>query len=200
MNQTIKTIKERRSIRKYTNKKIPKNLIKDMIEAGRFAPSAHNSQPWKFIIITKEKTIKECSESIKRWFKRNLIWKPIISLFNKKMLRTIESAEKRVFNDQDLFFYNAPLLVLICAKDNKWSPKDCSCAAQNMMLAARSMSIGSCWIGYADYVLNKKRKLLNKLGVPANMKVFAHLVFGYPDKFPNHIIPRNKEKDIVKWI
>jgi len=198
MNQTIKTIKERRSIRQYQDKKIPENIIKEIIEAGRYAPSAHNAQPCRYIIIENKNTIKECSQYIRNWFKKKLIWKPIVSLFNKKILKTIESAEKRIFNDKDLFFYGAPLLVLICAKDNKWTDKDCSCAAQNMMLAARSLGIGSCWIGYADYVFNKSRKMMKKLGVPKNMKVKAHIVFGYTDRFPAPI-PKD-DSDIVGWV
>jgi len=199
MNSIMDNIKQRRSIRSYKNKKIPKKLIEDIIEAGRFAPSAHNSQQCRFIIINNKKTIKKCSEHIKRWFKVRLPLKPIISLFNKKLLKTIEGAEKRVFNDKDLFFYDAPLLILICAKDNSWAPKDASCAAQNMMLAARSLNIGSCWIGYADHVLNKSRPLLDELGVPKDLMIHSTLVFGYPESFPKGVVPRKKD-NVIKWI
>jgi len=198
MNTIIDNIKNRRSIRKFKDKKIPKSTIKEIIEAGRFAPSAHNSQPWHFVVIDDRNKIKKLSDYIKNWFKKKLIWKPIISLFNKKILRTIESAEKRIFNDKDLFFYGAPVLILICAKDNKWADKDCGCAAQNMMLAARSLNIGSCWIGYADYVISKNKRLQAELKIPEGMKIKSHLVFGYTERFPGPI-PR-KEEDVVNWV
>lgn len=199
MNSVIENIKKRRSIRQYTDKKIPKKLVEEIISAGRFAPSAHNTQPWRFVVIKDSRKIKELSDYIKKWFKRRLILKPIISLFSKKLLKTLESAEKRLFIDQDLFFYGAPLLVLVCAKPNRWAEKDCSCAAQNMMLAARSLGIGSCWVGYADYVIGKSKRLQKELKIPSGTKIQANLVFGYPKRFPDAVVPRKKEK-VVEWV
>lgn len=200
MNPIIKNIKERRSIRKYKDKKISKKLINDIIEAGRYAPSSHNSQPWRFIVIDNKKKIKELSDFMKNWFRKRLALGFFISFFNKKIKNELEIAKKRSFAEQDLFFYNAPLLILICAKPGRFTVKDCSLAAQNMMLAARSFNIGSCWIGFADMVLNKDRALMSKLGVPKDHKIMAHLIFGYPLKFPKKPAERKKEAGVVKRI
>jgi len=199
MNPIIQNIKNRRSIRKYKNKKIPKKLIGEMIEADKYAPSSHNSQPWRFIVITNKKKIKELSEHIKSWFKRRLSLGFFIGFFNKKIKNELEVAKKRLVKE-DLFFYNAPLLILIYAKPNRFTVQDCSLAAQNMMLAARSLNIGSCWIGFADLVINRKRKLMTSLGVPKDHKIMAHLIFGYPIKFPEKAGERKKETGVVKWI
>ncbi|MFH1642406.1 MAG: nitroreductase family protein [Nanoarchaeota archaeon] len=198
MNQVIENIQARRSIRKYSKKKIPKTIINQIIEAGMFAPSSHNSQPWKFIIIENQEYIKNLSEYIKKWFRCRILFGKIGSVFSGKRKEEIKSAEKRVSSKKDLFFYDAPLLVMIYAKQNRFSLQDCSLAASNMMLFARSLGIGSCWIGFADMVINKNRKILNKLGVPIGYKVMAHLIFGYPDKFPENAYPR--KESVVKWI
>lgn len=199
MNSIIQNIKQRRSIRKYKNKKIPKKLIKEIIEAGRYAPSAHNSQPWRFVVITNKKKIKELSNYVKNWFKRREKIGHIVGFFNKKVKNELEAAKKRLV-EQDLFFYDAPLLILIYAKPDRFTVQNCSSAAQNMMLAARSLGIGSCWIGFADLVINKNRKLMNGLGVPKDHKIIAHLIFGYPIKFPEKAMERKKEADVIKWI
>ncbi len=199
MNSVIENIKQRRSIKKYKDKKIPRKLIDEIIEAGRYAPSSHNSQPWRFIVITNKKKIKELSNYIKDWFKKRVKLALLIGLFNKKIKEELEVARKRLVN-QDLFFYDAPVLVLVCAKPGRFAKVDCACAAQNMMLAARSLEIGSCWIGFADMAVNKNRRLMNKFGVPKHYKIMAHLIFGYPVKFPENAFERKKESTIIKWI
>lgn len=196
MNKVLDNIRNRRSIRKYKDKAIPKAIIKQIIEAGRYAPSSHNSQPWRFIVITNKKLIRELSDMIKEWYKHLLKLAPLAS-FNKSLKRLAEAGKQRVESDKDMFFYDAPLLVLICAEPKGFALVDCSCAAQNMMLAARSLGIGSCWIGFADRAFVSK-KLMDKAGVPKGLKVMASLVFGYPLKFPG-IVSRKEEADIVKW-
>ena len=200
MGSIIKNIKQRRSIRRYKDKNIPKKLIKDVIEAGRYAPSSHNSQPWRFVVVTDRKKIKEVSDHIKDWFKGRLKLGAFLGIFNKKVKKDLEGAKQRLFTEQDLFFYDAPLLVLICAKPGRFTKVDCACAAQNMMLAARDLGIGSCWIGYADLVVNRSRKLMDSLGVPRDCKIIGHIIFGYPIKFPSKASERKKEADILKWI
>ncbi|MCM8786361.1 MAG: nitroreductase family protein [Candidatus Omnitrophica bacterium] len=60
--ETIKVLKERRSIRKYQKKEVPKNIIEDIIDCARFAPTAINIQPWEFIVITDKKMREKISE------------------------------------------------------------------------------------------------------------------------------------------
>lgn len=199
-NQIIKNIKNRRSIRSYKGKSVPRGIIKEIIEAGRYAPSSHNSQPWRFIVITNRKKIKELSESVKDYYRRLVRLGAILTAFSRKLRKLSDSAKKRIDTDKDLFFYNAPVVILICAKEGRFSVQDCSCAAQNMMLAARSLGLGSCWIGFADVALNKNRKRLNGLGVPNDMYVIATLTVGYPEKFPGKAFPRKKEADVLSWI
>lgn len=200
MNQVIENIKTRRSIRKYQNKAIPGRIVKEITEAARFAPSSHNSQPWRFIVITNRKKIKETADCVKGWFKKLIIMGRVASLFYKKIGEEIKSAEKRAYTDKDLFLYDAPLVVLVCSKPGRFHAKDCSCAAQNMMLAANSLGIGSCWIGFADLALNKSRAMMENLGVPKGHEIMATLAFGYPVKKPDSALPRKEEAGIIKWI
>lgn len=193
-------IKHRRSIRRYKDKPIPEKLIRQIIEAGRYAPSSHNSQPWRFVVITDKDTIKRLSDSIKTWFKNKIKLGAFASIFNKRIKQTISAAEKRVFTDKDLFFYDAPCMVFIYSKKGRFHAQDCAAAAQNMMLMACSSGVGSCWVGFADVVLSRSRKLRLELGVPKKHKLMATLVFGYPKSYPSNAPERNKEAGVVKWI
>ena len=107
---------------------------------------------------------------------------------------------KRVKSEKDLFFYQAPGVIIIHAPNKKFFAQDCSCAAQNVMLSARSLGIGSCWIGFADIVFNGSTKIKKKLGIPLSHKVMATIAFGYTEKFPGKALPRRKEAGMIRWI
>ena len=62
---TLETIKTRRSIRKYKNKPVPKELLKQIVDAGICAPSSMNKQPWRFVVVTKPDAIKTLSDEAK---------------------------------------------------------------------------------------------------------------------------------------
>ena len=197
LNSTIDTIKNRRSIRRYLDKKIPKKIIDELIDCAIYAPSSHNRQPWNFKIITNKKPIDELSEDISNWYNSFVkIGTPLS--FIKEIKKSVKDMRKRVKSEKDLFFYHAPAIIVVHASNKRFFQQDCACAAQNMMLAARSLDIGSCWIGFADIVLNNSRKIRKKLGIPPSHRIMATIAFGYAEKFPLNALPR---KDFSKvWI
>ncbi len=94
-------------------------------------------------------------------------------------------------------FYNAPVLVIILG--NKNAPTvyyDCAMAAQNMMLAAQSKGIGSCWIGGVQLALMDE-SLLKELGAPEGYKAVAPLIFEYPKGKTG--MPARAEPEVV-WL
>lgn len=193
LNQIIDNIRNRRSIRKYTGKKLSKQSINEIIEAGKYAPSSHNRQPWNFTVIIDQEVTDSLSEDIRKWY-HSIVKLGYPLSFIKKIREAVEGMRARVKSEKDLFFYHAPCVIIIHSKSKEFYQKDCACAAQNMMLAARSMGIGSCWIGFADIVLNKNRKLRKKLGIPVSHRIMATLALGYPKKFPSKALPRKESK------
>ncbi len=189
-NLVIDNIKNRRAIRKYTDKKIPKEILTELIDCATYAPSSHNRQPWNFVVITKKDEIDALSADIRKWYDSMCKFGKPFS-FVKEVKKMVDEMEKRVASEKDLFFYHAPCVVIIHSKNkDEMFMKDCACAAQNMLLAARSIGIGSCWIGFADIVFNKSNRIKKKYYVPSNHKVMATLIFGYPEKFPSQALPR----------
>ncbi len=200
MNEVIKCIKERRSIRNYLDKEVPKEIIEEIIEAGKYAPSAENRQPWKFIVITDKVLIKELSEEIKKqigtMLKQRRKWKrKFKELEDKEVLTFLQAV---AMAKKDIIFYEAPVVIFIVTEDEMFNDESCACCAQNMMLAAWSMGIGSCWIGFAKF-LEGNKKMMEKIGVPEGHHISACLIFGYPASVPKPQL-RNPMADVIKWI
>ena len=200
-NTIIKNIKERRSIRNFEEKKIDKEELKEIIQAGKYAPSATNDQPWKFIVITKKEMIQDLSNQIREELKKLLKWR-FIKKIKIKQLRNIDILKfifVVAFSKTDMIFFNAPALVLILTQDKLFYDESCACCAQNMMLAANSIGIGSCWIGFAS-VLGLNKKILENIGIPDNYHISAAIIFGYPREKKIRVSIRKIGSDIIKWI
>lgn len=94
--------------------------------------------------------------------------------------------------------YGAPVFILVFAAPDVINELDCALAAENMMLAAHSLGIGSCWIGLASG-LGNDMEFLKEAGVPEGHKLIAPLIFGYPEK-ENQRAPARNADVILKWI
>ena len=201
MNEMIENIKTRRSIRNYTDEPVSKEIIEEIIHAGRFAPSAENRQPWRFIVITNKDFIKELSERVKEEIKNMLKWH-FIKKFSIKELKE-EGVLKMLFgislSKKDLIFFDAPVVIFIVTKDEIFNDESCACAAENMMLAAHSMGLGSCWIGFAS-ILGMRKKLLEKIGVPEGYHIASTLIIGHPERKPKKVSLRKLQADVINWI
>jgi nitroreductase len=96
-------------------------------------------------------------------------------------------------------FFESPLLIMIFSHPDAFSPEiDCALAAENMMLAARSLGIGSCWIGLAA-PLGQVQSIMDDLSVPPAFKLVGSLIFGYPVKLDQKA-PKREENVVLKWI
>jgi len=181
-NDVIKCIYTRRSIRRYLSKKVPKRLIDELLNAGVMAPSAMNSQPWHFTIVEDKELINELARIVIK--KQGLVGWLIKAGIKLKKFKSI--------------FYNAPLLIIISGRSSyMWLKDDVNLAVENMFLAAHSLGLGSCWIGFAK-ILNKDKDSLRRLGIPNDFEIVAPLIFGYPAQIKDRI-PNRKPK-ILKWI
>lgn len=200
-NLIIQNIKERRSIRDYQEKPIDKDILKEIIQAGKYAPSAKNDQPWKFIVITNKEYIQKLSQQIKNEIKKLMKFRFIYKLKIKELknMEILKFLFAVVFSEKDLIFFNAPALILILTEKKLFYDESCACSAQNMMLAANSMGIGSCWIGFAS-VLGLNKKIIKNIGIPDKHHISAAIIFGYPNNKSNMKAMRKIGSDIIKWI
>ncbi|HOX24055.1 MAG TPA: nitroreductase family protein, partial [Elusimicrobiales bacterium] len=148
MNKVLEAIKNRRSIRKYLPGQLKQAELDAILEAGSYAPSAHNDQPWHFTVIRD----KELLDRISRLSKEGML------------ASKLDWMREMGANEGLHIFYHAPAVVIVSMRKDALSPLvDCSAAIQNMLVAAESMDIGSCWIGLARfwYSMPEEVKTLN---------------------------------------
>ena len=151
----IDVILTRRSIRCYEAKEVPEKVLQQILEAGRQAPSAANRQPIRFIVVKDHDLLKTLCDSV-------------ITRFVKY----------------------APVVIVGCADiksllTGKWAVVDATIAMENMVIAAWTLGVGSCWIGACN-----EEKVKELLKIPDKWKVVALITFGYPAEQPK---PRKKK-------
>lgn len=181
-NPVLKAIRERRSIRKYEPKAVPKEVVDQLLYVAAMSPTAMNKQEWEFIVVTDRKTINELSVRVKK---------------QAGIIGYAQKFAERFMSEEDLIFYSAPLLVIVTApKEDEWAHIDCGILAQTMFLAAHSLGLGSCYIGFAR-MLNKDGEALKMLGVPPEREIVAPLIFGYSAEKK---VSQQREPKVVKRI
>jgi nitroreductase len=175
----------RRAVRAYRTEPVDEDVLKGLIDAAIWAPSAVNQQPWSFVIVRDQRLLDCISREAKA-----------------HMLTTLSAESPRHFRDHlsdpDFhIFYHAPVLVLISAVSaGPWTVEDCALAAQNLMLAAYAAGLGSCWIGFAQSFLGTAAGR-DALSLPSTHVPVAPIIVGHPQA-PAAPVPRQRPD--IRWI
>ena len=160
----------RRSARDFTDKAVDDETIRRLIDAAVLAPSASNEQPWTFTVVRDQALLERISDEAKSYLLAGLPAGP-------------ESERRRASLTDGGFqlFYHAPVLILISGSSQRpWVGENCALAAQNLMLAAYSDGLGTCWIGLAQGYLNTAAGK-DALGLPSSWVPVAPIIVGYPN-------------------
>lgn len=195
--EMLEFIKSRRSTRIFQDKKVERELIEMVVEAGRFAPSGGNSQSTHFIVITNEQIKKEIAELVQQQFAAMELSEGMY----RSLVHSITASKKGNY----VFHFNAPVLIVVAnQKDYGNNMADCACALENMMLQANALDLGSCWVNQLKW-LNENPVILEYLrglGLKENERVYGGVVVGYPnskDGLPerNPLVRRGNEVTYV---
>lgn len=193
----IKVLKDRRSIRIYLSRNVPWDVLLEVIDAARWAPSAHNAQPWRFIIVTDPGVKRELAESMASEWARDLERDGVPPDILREL---VEGSIKR--------FSEAPVLVIagITMRDMHKYPDErrqgfehlmatqsLAAAVQNILLAAHAKGLGACWFCAPLFCQEIVRRVL---GMPDEVEPQALIVIGYPAEQPEPP-PRKSLKEIV---
>lgn len=177
MSQVLDTIKRRRSTRKFKSNQIKPEQLDKIIDAAIHAPTAHNDQPWHFTIIQNKKLIAHINAEAKK-------------VMAESPLDWVSSLGK---NERINIFHDAPTVIIVSGRKDAVSPLvDCSAAIQNILIAAESLEIGSCWIGLAKYYFQKPDNV-DKLGLPEGYEPYYGVSLGYKAPYNNQAPERNKK-------
>ncbi|WP_241481322.1 nitroreductase family protein [Methanoculleus sediminis] len=186
--EIFSVIRERRSVRNYTDRDVPDEALRAIIAAGIQAPTALGLQPWQFVIVKDRGLMRQVSDYCKP-----ILVEKIGEEARSGTEEFLAALKSPGFN----IFYNAPVLILVLgAQEAVSSVLDCTLCAENMMLAAWALGIGSCWIGSAALV-QQNPDLLAALKVPADHQIVAPLIFGYPGPLSPKAVRREPQ---VTWI
>lgn len=205
--ETENVILRRRSVRLYKKEQVPEFMVNRILEAGRFAPTAGNGQPWKFLVIREPEIIDGLTRTTihhagklkslldyripgRRWLL------PLAKLFIRlkpKELHPIPFSALRALSDGDIgLFHGAPTVVIIL-KDVRGISNpdlDCGITGQNMVLAAHSMGLGTCWVSFAKLAFQQESTWRKRLKVEYPYTFASSLAIGWPVGEPDGMIPR----------
>ena len=188
-NPVMENIFLRRSIRSYSNEPVNDTIIKDLIKAGFQAANGMNLQKLRFSVITNKEKLQEYSKIGKtEYLKLMAEW----GISNPGLESNLKNEAYSIFYDAPaaIFIYGAPGILT--------GAEDASLAAGNIMLAARSFGIGTCWIGLAAGLGNNKA-FMKESKVPNDHKLLAAIILGYPkSEFPEP--SKRSDPQILGWL
>jgi nitroreductase len=168
MNETLLAIRNRRSVRNFKQEQIEDAELEEILEAGKYAPSAANQQSWHFTVIQNQVLLDRISQAVKMIYKE----------LDEPFLRQLGSDEK--FH----LYFHAPSVIVISGDQNAMFPEfDCSLAAENIMIAAESLDIGSCWISGLPRLADSedRMRIVKELNLPEGYKPLCAIALGYKE-------------------
>ncbi len=182
VNETLKIIKQRRSIRSFKDEQIKEEELQAVLEAGLYAPNA-GDQAWYFTVVQNKELLDRLNIAAKEAAKQH----------------EFEHLKELGYNENFNCLYGAPTLVIVSGNEHAPVPLDADCAAatQNLLLAAESIGLGSCWIFFVLLAFDSPQglELRKELKMSEGYKPYYSAVFGYkkdtvvyvPDRKPNLI-------------
>ncbi|MGA3117410.1 MAG: nitroreductase family protein [Syntrophobacteraceae bacterium] len=203
-NVVERTVLERRSVRNFKAEPVSAHLIRRVLEAGRFGPSAGNNQNWKFAVVTDKAFLNELEQAaFTLWSAVHAqyhddaqvvgLWQafggelmPPGAVEPRGIIRGVDC----LVDKQLASFLNAPCVIFVGGNNNMFSPDvQVGIAGQNMNIVAHSLGLGMCWSGFGSIAIDLNPEMKKKLGFDGDWRIIAALCMGYP-KF--------KQKGLVK--
>ena len=178
-------LKQRRSIRKYQNRAVPLEIIRQIFETAAYAPSAHNAQPWRFIVLTQDAQKNAFADTMAQ------VWLSELErdhVPRNTRLATINRSVER--------FTAAPVLILACltledmdsypdserqSTERDLAVQSTAACIQTLLLVAHANGLGACWYCAPLFCKHAVRRALE---IPDNVEPQALIALGYPDESP----------------
>jgi len=210
-NAVERVMLQRRSIRKYRKAQVPGHVIRRLLEVARFAPSQGNCQPWKFIVVRDPDMIRamedfcvgQCRKLSEAFDYAALpagSLKYRIARIKAKLLGRLQpnalhpvpiSVATAIAQGRFAVFHRAPTLILLLVDKRGIGipPVDIGICGTNIVLAAQSLGLGTCWIGFSK-LLGESREWCERLGIDEPYELAEAITVGYPVGDTTRMIPR----------
>jgi nitroreductase len=200
-NPVIEAIDNRRSIRGYEQKPIPRDIINTIIEAGNQAPcmgreeKGEVSQPWRFVVVEDPEFKKKLVQTTFP------IWKKSIESIKETLPESYENLMRlyeAMDEPKDMVYYSAPVILFVIGPAEH--AVSCALACENIMLAACSLGLGSCYVGFGSMVKGNP-DVVQTLELKDDERIYGPILLGYPKDIPEaHALRWKKKEPMIKWI
>ena len=192
----VTAFRGRRSARTFKDKPVPRQVVNDLADIARWVPSASNAQPVDWLAVDDPKQIAALSAQTVEFVRQKVTRLTTAGEQATSALEDLEDFERIMCQFAagiDPIFFKAPVLLLAhVPDDDEFGRDDATYAAYNLILAAESMGLGTCLIGYFIFALDNSEELRNMLSLADRRKVEVALVLGYPKFRFRRFIPRRK--------
>ena len=204
----VQLMASRRSCRCFTDRPVNRDILEDLVKIGITAPSGTNSQSWTFTILPTRRAVASLAEHIARFFGRlnttaektmlrrflKLLGKGELDAYYRGYYRKVKEAlEEWHASGKDRLFHGSTAAILVGSKPGASCPaEDALLATQNILLAAHSMGLGSCLIGYAIAAMKRAPSIRQSIGIPSEEEIYAVIALGYPDEVYQRAAGRKK--------
>ncbi len=175
-------IKSRRSIRTFKKKPVSRETLEWMLDVARYAPSAHNAQPVKWIMISNAEKIQELTGVIVAWMDKHKLFPGVVRAWNN--------------GREDKILRHAPHLAIAYARKDGENPvEDCSIAMTYLELAGHAKGVGGCWAGFLMNAVKKTDNINRALNIPEGDRIYGALMLGR-SKFKYKLIPARNQAQV----
>lgn len=186
--QTANLLSSRRSIRTFKDKAINREILTDLIDVARFAPSGLNAQPVNWLVFSDREEIRQLAEISIDWM-RSFREKVAQSFFRRILDRFVQNWE----NGLDIICHEAPHIIVTHAPKSKI--RACTIAMAYLELTAFLFGLGACWAGWLDIAANQWEPMKKFMKLPEEHNCGAMMV-GY-SKYRYHRIPLRNDARIT---
>lgn len=169
-HEVLEVIHHRRAVRSYQPTRLDESTIRTLLDAAIQAPTAMHLEPWAFVVVQDRAVLKRLSDRAK-----------VIAGEEARHRDLIRGSGASLLSDPAFnIFYDAGTLIVICARElGPFVEADCWLAAENLMLAACAMGLGTCCIGFAIPAL-RTPDVKQELGIPPDVTAVAPIIVGRP--------------------
>lgn len=192
----VRLMHSRRSCRNFSRESVSREVLEDLIRIGITAPSGTNSQMWSFTVLPSREAVEHLGAKITdfyrrlnrmaenrlvRFLSRFVMGKALDEYYRKYYGRVEEAIEGWTNRKRDRLFHGAPAVIVIGSTPGASCPaEDALLAAQNILLGAHAMGLGTCLIGFAVEAMKRDSTIKKAIGIPDDEKVYMVIAIGNP--------------------
>lgn len=204
----VQLMASRRSCRHFTDRPVERAVLEDLVKIGITAPSGTNCQLWTFTVLPDRKAVMALAGHVSSFFERlnttaektwlrsflKLIGKGELDAYYRGYYRMVKEAlEEWHESGKDRLFHGSTAVIVVGSEPGASCPaEDALLATQNILLAAHSMGLGSCLIGFAVVAMKRDPSIQRAVGITAEEAVHAVIALGYSDEVYERVAGRKK--------